>query len=762
VTAVHQFLPGLLRRDAIGDEAWAIREALRGAGYDSEIFVGRSTGDGDRDARPLDTYAGDGRGLLIHHHPIGNEFVGALTRLPDRLVLRYHNITPARFYRADRAMAAAIERGHRQVRFLRDRTVGALIASQFNARDLRAAGYRDIVLVESVFSVPRLLTHPRPPRQPIGESPLILFVGRGSLNKRQDHVISAFECFVQHFAPAARLALVGNLYAESAWGERVSERIARSPVRDRITCPGPVSEAVLAEYYRNASLYLSMSEHEGFGVPLVESFAYGVPVLAYDVPGVAETMAGAGVRFRVKDWGQVAARMAALCFDDALRARVIAAQDARLRELDPAGARARLLAAVARWLSSRPPRAVRVRSAAAERIALLSPFHGGGEIAAHTAALAAALRRRGVQAFVLADQSGQKVGADPPYVERVPLDATAVASAALERRVDLLHVQTHFDRSPGIWRLGSIVSAMHSAGIPVVATLHGPVQRRRDCPPIDENGARVLAACERVYVHAERDLDELRQLGIETGRLAPWAAGAPTGEVGAATAAALGFAGERVVAYLGAARRGVGLRETIEAIYLLQRAMPALRLVAIAPSWPEQVDPEYLADCRARIERLGMSDRIAIVDDLLSDRATMTLAGACELMVVPARHVLGEPAMTLRLALAAGPPVIAAGTLVPDGAADAVYALDGLDPGTIAGAVATLIDDEPRCRALTAAARRFVAAHQIERAVEFHLTEYRAIVAAAVAGAPPTRLALLPSRTARLPAIEGDQSSVPR
>ncbi len=70
---------------------------------------------------------------------------------------------------------------------------------------------------------------------------------------------------------------------------------------DRFWFTGPVPDEDLAAYYRWADAYVSLSEHEGFCVPLVEAMATDVPVLAYAAGAVPETLGGAGVLFAPKD-----------------------------------------------------------------------------------------------------------------------------------------------------------------------------------------------------------------------------------------------------------------------------------------------------------------------------------------------------------------------------------------------------------------------------------------------------------------------------
>jgi glycosyltransferase involved in cell wall biosynthesis len=112
---------------------------------------------------------------------------------------------------------------------------------------------------------------------------------------------------------------------------------------DRFLFPGVVSDWELAAYYRTASVYISMSEHEGFCVPLLEAMAADVPVLAYASTAVPETLGGAGVVFEPKDMEYAAELLGQLAFDPVVRARIIAGQRQRLAEFSDDRLRARLV-----------------------------------------------------------------------------------------------------------------------------------------------------------------------------------------------------------------------------------------------------------------------------------------------------------------------------------------------------------------------------------------------------------------------------------
>jgi glycosyltransferase involved in cell wall biosynthesis len=84
-----------------------------------------------------------------------------------------------------------------------------------------------------------------------------------------------------------------------------------------------------------ADAYVSLSEHEGFCVPLVEAMAADVPVLAYASSVIPETLGGAGVQFSPKDLEYAAELLGMLVYDDAVRERVLEGQRRRVMDFGP-------------------------------------------------------------------------------------------------------------------------------------------------------------------------------------------------------------------------------------------------------------------------------------------------------------------------------------------------------------------------------------------------------------------------------------------
>ena len=148
-----------------------------------------------------------------------------------------------------------------------------------------------------------------------------LFVGRIVPNKRIEDIIRLAEVYKRyidaelpvHLRRPDRRRCPATMRRSGRWWP--SSRCCRSG-----SCsPAPVPDWELAAYYRTASVYLSLSEHEGFCVPLLEAMAADVPVFAYESSAVADTLGGAGVCWSPKDLEYAAELLGQLAFDPVMR-----------------------------------------------------------------------------------------------------------------------------------------------------------------------------------------------------------------------------------------------------------------------------------------------------------------------------------------------------------------------------------------------------------------------------------------------------------
>ena len=148
----------------------------------------------------------------------------------------------------------------------------------------------------------------------------ILFVGRVIPNKKIDDLIRVFALYQRLFDRHSRLLLVGDYRGHEKYYDRLQELVRERGAQD-VVFTGPVDDDELRAAYSCADLFLCLSEHEGFCVPLLEAMAFDVPVVAFDTGAVRETLRGGGVLLRDKEPAAVAGLVRRVLTDDALRAR---------------------------------------------------------------------------------------------------------------------------------------------------------------------------------------------------------------------------------------------------------------------------------------------------------------------------------------------------------------------------------------------------------------------------------------------------------
>jgi glycosyltransferase involved in cell wall biosynthesis len=328
---VHQLLAALAYGDAISNEALAIQGHLRAAGFESDIFAEGVHPRMAQRARPLWQYreVSSPETVCLFHFSIGSAAARLIYHAPDRLVAIYHNITPAEWFLGFHPhLAGLCYHGRRELATFAPRTELALGDSEYNRRELEAAGYARTAVLPIVLDLDSYRRPPAPvTRRLYGDGRTnVLFVGRVIPNKKIDDLIRVFGLYQRLFDRHSRLLLVGDYRGHEKYYDRLQE-LARARHVEEVVFTGQVDDDDLRACYASADLFLCLSEHEGFCVPLLEAMAFGVPVVAYDAGAVRETLRGGGVLLRDKEPAVVAGLLHRLITDDRLRARVLETQE---------------------------------------------------------------------------------------------------------------------------------------------------------------------------------------------------------------------------------------------------------------------------------------------------------------------------------------------------------------------------------------------------------------------------------------------------
>ena len=339
---VHQFHGVVAYGDAIGNDILNLQKMLRGLGYTSEVFASHPQQKFESRTYHWHKYRkySSPDNVLLCHFSIGYppEVLYWLQTLSDRKVLIYHNITPASYFAGiSDVFFEETYTGRRQLAQLLPVTAAGWGDSDFNRQELVTIGWQRTAVLPIVFEpqayqiVPDQTTLDRLNHDRVLN---VLFVSRVAPNKKFEDLILTFYYLKKFIESRARLYLIGLPDQMEKYQAYLQALVARLGLDD-VHFIGHVSREELVAYYRAADVYLCMSEHEGFGVPLIESMYFDVPVIAYAAAAVPETMGEAGVLFTRKDHAAIAELINLVVRDETLRARLIAQQRQRWPQFTP-------------------------------------------------------------------------------------------------------------------------------------------------------------------------------------------------------------------------------------------------------------------------------------------------------------------------------------------------------------------------------------------------------------------------------------------
>jgi glycosyltransferase involved in cell wall biosynthesis len=353
---VHQLTLGFSTGDAISNDVLGLQRIFHSWGCRSDIFadpvftspIMRGAA---RDYREFEA-DDDPSAVLLFHFSIGTKLTEWFAARRAHKIMKYHNITPARFFTATNPQTAyALEAGRRELRAFASVPELALGDSAFNERDLVEAGYRRTGVLPVVIDFDALDAPPdaATAAEYAGNAANVLFVGRVSPNKKFEDVIKVFFYFQKTARLRSRLILVGSIDPADRYANYLRGLVRELDVRD-VVFARRLPQPALNACYRAASAFVCMSEHEGFCVPLVEAMHFGVPIVAYAQEAVAETLGGAGVLVREKRFDEIAELVSLVISDGAFRDRIVAGQRQRLRAFQGPAVEQRLRELLAEWL----------------------------------------------------------------------------------------------------------------------------------------------------------------------------------------------------------------------------------------------------------------------------------------------------------------------------------------------------------------------------------------------------------------------------
>ncbi len=337
---IDQLVPAFHRGDAIGGEAQFLRDSLRRKGFSSDIYCIDADLGMEEEAKSFKNWDGFSD-IAILHYAVPSPLNQAIKEFRGKKVLIYHNITPHDFFLPfDKKMTWICYEGRRQLKELLPYLDLVLADSPFNEKEIKEMGFEKTGILPLFIDWRRYGGEHKSFVSEIfcEEIPNILFVGRVVPNKKIEDLIRVIAYYKRFISPMIRLLIVGKTSACPPYFDSLIKLMAKLKItKEEVVFLDHLPDNELVEIYKVSKVFLSMSEHEGFFLPAVESMLFDLPILAYCSSAVPFTLGNAGIIFEHKKIDEIAEMVHQIIYDESLRNSIIKSQRERLRyfkELD--------------------------------------------------------------------------------------------------------------------------------------------------------------------------------------------------------------------------------------------------------------------------------------------------------------------------------------------------------------------------------------------------------------------------------------------
>jgi L-malate glycosyltransferase len=328
---IHQFSAGFNDGDAISNYMILLRRFFKKLGIGGEIFS-QNIGATGGVCKKYTNYSYKSGDCIIYHHSIHSKIIDFLINLNFEIpkILIYHNVTPYQYILPyDYSLAYYLKTGREELDNFIDLFHFNFAVSNYNKSELDNIGYRNVKSIPILMPFDKYIKKEKKEKKTFQ----IVFVGRIAPNKKQCDLIRIAKVLNDYFHFDFKLVLVGNTSKEMLlYRDELEQMIQYFSLHSRIEILDFLDQDQLNEVYSNADLFLCMSEHEGFCVPLVEAMQFEIPIVAYSAGAIPETLAGSGVLVYEKKFDLISELIYRISQDQLLSQRIVEGQNQVLQK----------------------------------------------------------------------------------------------------------------------------------------------------------------------------------------------------------------------------------------------------------------------------------------------------------------------------------------------------------------------------------------------------------------------------------------------
>jgi glycosyltransferase involved in cell wall biosynthesis len=330
---INQLLPTISYGDAVSNSAVNMMKVLHSMGIKSNIYAQNIHPKMGKFARPAHECPKDQ--MVIYHLSTGSDLAYEIPNFRKKKIMVYHNITPPDFFRGYSGGSQTLcEEGRKQLHYLKDYVDYALSDSEYNNLELIEIGYKISDVTPIIINYE---DYDKKPNEQLIQKlkqdkkmTNILFVGRIAPNKKQDDIIKTFYYYKKYINNDSRLFLVGSYQGMERYYYELVSLVKQLKLED-VYLSGHISFDEILAYYKCADLFLCMSEHEGFCVPVLEAMYFEVPIVAFKSSAIGETLGNGGILSLDKDYKVIAELINIVMSSKQIKSQIIKNQKVRLR-----------------------------------------------------------------------------------------------------------------------------------------------------------------------------------------------------------------------------------------------------------------------------------------------------------------------------------------------------------------------------------------------------------------------------------------------
>jgi glycosyltransferase involved in cell wall biosynthesis len=333
---IDQIIPAFHQGDAIGDTAYHMKRFFLSQGFQSEIYCLSRDSGLENDSRLFDEFPPPiSSDICLLHFGLPSPLTKALIDMSSRKVIIYHNITPSKFFQNySEEMARITDIGRKELEILVPHVELALADSEYNRQELVDCGYKNTEVLPLFVDFSKY-------NKPIDRMTYdlykdgrtnILFAGRVVPNKKIEDLIKVVFYYKKYVSPLVRLIVVGKTSSLPGYYKglvQLADEFYLKP--EEILFTGHIPDEEMFALYKASDVFLSLSEHEGFGLPFIESLVFDLPVIAYDCTAVSSTLEGAGILIKNKRLDYIAELVGLVARDAEVQKKIIDGQRERLK-----------------------------------------------------------------------------------------------------------------------------------------------------------------------------------------------------------------------------------------------------------------------------------------------------------------------------------------------------------------------------------------------------------------------------------------------